>query len=72
MKKVTKELEKKASKTYNIIAFWQCNQDLSLISKINTQRGLAKDSQSGSSYEINPLYPLSQVLFGCAFCQSSQ
>lgn len=35
-KKVVKDLEKKASKTYNIKALWQCNQDRGLILRENT------------------------------------
>lgn len=43
-KKVAKKLEKKASKTYNIMIFWQRNQDLGLISEANSQIKLVKDS----------------------------
>ena len=57
---------------YNIMALWRRNQDLGLIPEVNTQPGLAKDSQSGPSCEINLLYPLSQVPSGFALPQSSQ
>ena len=71
-KKVAKELEKEASKMYNIMALWRRNQDLGLVPEANTQPGLAEDSQSGPSCEIDPLCPLSQVPSDCAPPQSSQ
>lgn len=48
------------------MAFWQYNQDLSLIFEANTQLELAKNSQLGPSYEIDSLYLLFQVLSGFA------
>lgn len=67
-----KDLEKEASKTYNIKALWQPNQDLGLISRENTQPGLASNPESGPSHEISSLSPLSQVPLGCAPLLSSQ
>ena len=64
--KVTKELEKEAFKIYNIMAFWQYNQDFGLICEVNTHPELAKGSKSDLSCKIDLLYPLSRVLFGCA------
>lgn len=71
-KKVAKDLEREASKTYNIMALWQRNQDLGLISRKNTQSGLASNAESGPSREISSLSPLSQVPSGCASPLSSQ
>ena len=43
------------------MALWQRNQDLGLISKENTQPGLAKNSESGPSREIDLLSPLGPI-----------
>lgn len=71
-KKFANELKKEVSKIYNIMALWQRNRDLGIISEANTQSWLAKDSESGPTPEINPLYPLSQVPSGSNPPQSSQ
>lgn len=48
-RKATKEPEKEASKTHNIIALWQRNCDLGLISKTNRQPGLPEPSRESES-----------------------
>lgn len=63
-KKFANELKKEVSKIYNIMALWQRNRDLGIISEAKTQSWVAKDSESGPTPEINPLYPLSQVPSG--------
>lgn len=45
-KKAVKELEKKASKTYNIGALWQHNPDLSLISEALSRLDTSLESDS--------------------------
>ena len=59
---------KKTFKCYNIGAFWQCYHNLSLISQINTQFELNKNTKSG----IDNMYPLLQVIFGYNTPQSNQ
>lgn len=53
-RKATKELAKEAAKTHNIIALWQRNRDLGLISKTNSQLGLP---EPGPESESNPSPP---------------
>lgn len=52
-RKATKELEKEASKTYNIRALWKRNHDLGLISeassKLNTSSELGRPGVTLSS-----------------------
>ena len=56
------KLEKKASKTYNIKAFWQHNHDLGLNFKANILAcELAESSKLASGKEINSAHLLSDV-----------
>lgn len=64
-KKSAQELQKEASKTYNIAALSQCSHDLGLVSNASTPEGLAESSNSGIVDVPNPLYPLSQIPSGC-------
>ena len=64
-KKAAKELEKDASKSYNIGALWQRNRDLGRFSQANSQPEQGRDSQSGPGNAENGVYPLSQVPSGC-------
>ena len=57
-RKATKELEKEASKTYDIRALWQRNRDLGLILKASS--GLDTSSESGIP-GITPTSLLSSV-----------
>lgn len=53
-KLVIEKLEKKAFKTYNIKALWQCNHELSSNSKANSPTSeLAKSSNSTLCKKIN-------------------
>lgn len=62
-KLTVEKLEKKASKTYNIKAFWQYNCNLGLNSKVNILVSeLAKSSKSASSKEKNFSHFFSNII----------
>ena len=71
-KKSAQELEKKASKTYNIAALWQRSRDLGLVSNASTPERLAKSSNSGIVDAPNPMHSLSQISSGCTPTKSKQ
>ena len=64
-KKAAKELEKEASKSYDIGALWQRNRNLGLFSQASTQSEQGEGSESCSGNSENRVYPLSQVPSGC-------
>ena len=71
-KKSAQELEKEASKTYNIAALWQRNRDLALVSNASAPEGLAESLDSGIVDTPNSVYPLSQIPSGCTPSKSKR
>ena len=63
-KKAAKELEKEASKSYNISALWQRNCNLGLFSQASTQFEQRKGLESCTGNSKNRVYLLSQVPSG--------
>ena len=57
--KSARELEKEASKTYDIRALWQRSQDLGMISTANSHVGLEQTTESAPNnfYLLFVLYP---------------
>lgn len=60
-KKATKELEKEVSKTHNIMALWQRNRDLGLISKANKVQKVNQIHRLPIYLYLQVLYPLNHT-----------
>lgn len=59
------ELEKEASKTYNIQALWQRSRDLGMISAVKSQDGLNEAPESlPNNGAISAAYSLSKIPLG--------
>ena len=69
-RKFMKELEKKTSKTHDIMALWKRNRDVGLISKANNQPGLDKNLALGPNDELNLSSSLFLTLSGFIISQS--
>ena len=63
--KSVRDLEKEASKTYNIEALWQRSRDLGMISKANNQVGLEQSTELQPNNSVSPIPSLSDVPPGC-------
>lgn len=71
-KKSAQELEKEASKTYNITALWQHNRNLASISNAGALKKLAHNSDSGIVNTPNQVVPFLQIPSGCSSPKSKQ
>ena len=71
-KKSAQELEKEASKTYNITAFWQHNRDLASILNASAIEKLAHSSDSGIVDIPNQVVLLSLIPSGCTLPKSKR
>ena len=60
-----RDLEKEASKTYNIEALWQRIRDLGMISKANNQVGLEQLTELQPNNSVSSVPSLSNVPLGC-------
>ena len=60
-----RDLEKEASKTYNIEALWQRIRDLGMISKANNQVGLEQLTELQPNNSVSSVPSLSDVPLGC-------
>ena len=70
-RKSTKELEKQASKTYDIKALWQRNIELGMASTANSQVGLGQVAESQPIDNVSPL-SLSDLPRGSASLSNQQ
>ena len=71
-KKATKELEKEASKSYNIGTLWQRNCNLGLFSQASTQSEQGEGLESCLGNSENKVYLLSQVPSGCTLLSQEE
>lgn len=62
--KSTRELEKEASKKYDIRALWQRNKDLGMSLSANSQAGLEQPTKSPSIDSVSSIPPVSKILRG--------
>ena len=63
--KSARDLEKEASKTYNIRALWQRNRDIGTISQANSQVELEQPTELQPSNSVSSIPSLSQTPRGC-------
>lgn len=63
--KSVRDLEKEASKRYNIEALWQQSRDLGMISKANNQVELEQSKELPPNNSVSPIPSLSDVPSGC-------
>lgn len=59
--KSARELEKEASKTYDIRALWQQSKDLGMSSSANSQVGLEQQTESMPINPVFSFYPISEI-----------
>ena len=64
--KSARDLEKEASKIYDIQALWQRNQDLDMISKANSQVGLEQSTELQPNNSVSSIPSLSNISRGCS------
>lgn len=71
-RKSARELEKQASKTYDIRALWQRNLDLGMISSANSQGGLGQVPKSQPNNSESSPFSLSKIPWGSTPLLSKQ
>ena len=59
--KSARELEKEASKKYDIRALWRRSQDLGMISTANSHIGLEQPTESAANDSVSSVCPLSEI-----------
>lgn len=64
--KSARDLEKEASKTYNIQALWQRSRDLGITSRVNSPVGLEQSRESSPINSESSTLSLSQIPRGCS------
>ena len=64
--KSARDLEKEASKTYNIQVLWQQSRDLGITSRVNSLVGLEQSRELPPNNSESFTLPLSQISRGCS------
>ena len=70
--KSARDLEKEASKTYNIQVLWQQSRDLGITSRVNSLVGLEQSRELPPNNSESFTLPLSQISRGCSSPLSQQ